>query len=278
MPRGGALLARVDRAPRTTFSSGLERFPHSALMATRTLSRTVMTSAAGPARLRPLTIRELPVTERPRERLLALGARSLSTTELLALLLGTGGSAGSALDCARRVLDSADGSLGRLASGSVGSLTRLPGVGQARSVALHAALELGRRLALEAREAGAPVRSPSDVVAIYAPQLQDLPVEEFHVAVLDAQHRLERDILITRGLLDSSLVHPREVFREAIAERAAAVILVHNHPSGDPSPSTQDKLVTEQLVAAGRLLDIPVHDHIIIGRGRYVSFAEAGLL
>jgi DNA repair protein RadC len=145
-------------------------------------------------------------------------------------------------------------------------------------VALHAALELGRRLALEAREAGAPVRSPSDVVAIYAPQLQDLPVEEFHVAVLDAQHRLERDILITRGLLDSSLVHPREVFREAIAERAAAVILVHNHPSGDPSPSSQDKLVTEQLVAAGRLLDIPVHDHIIIGRGRYVSFAEAGLL
>ena len=103
-------------------------------------------------------------------------------------------------------------------------------------------------------------------------------MEEFHVAVLDSQHRLERDVTVTRGILNSSLVHPREVFREAIAERAAAVILVHNHPSGDPTPSADDRLVTEQLAAAGRLLDIPVHDHVIVGRGRYVSFAEAGLL
>src|SRR5664279_1749507 len=115
-------------------------------------------------------------------------------------------------------------------------------------------------------------------MAAFAPRLEDLPVEEFHVAILDAQHRLERDVTVTRGLLNSSLVHPREVFREAIAERAAAIILVHNHPSGDPTPSADDRLVTEQLVAAGRLLDIPVHDHIIVGRGRYVSFAEAGLL
>jgi len=112
----------------------------------------------------------------------------------------------------------------------------------------------------------------------YVGRLQDLPVEEFHVAVLDAQHRLERDILVTRGILNSSLVHPREVFREAIAERAAAIVLVHNHPSGDPTPSPDDRAVTEQLVAAGRLLDIPVHDHVIVGRGRFVSFAEAGLL
>jgi DNA repair protein RadC len=103
-------------------------------------------------------------------------------------------------------------------------------------------------------------------------------VAAFHVAIRDAQHRLERDVLVTRGLLNASLVHPREVFREAIAERAAAVILVHNHPSGDPTPSAEDRVVTEQLVAAGRLLDIPVHDHVIVGRGRYVSFSEAGLL
>ena len=133
-------------------------------------------------------------------------------------------------------------------------------------------------MAAEARDDGVPVRSPSDVYAAFAPRLEDLPVEEFHVAVLDAQHRLERDITVTRGILNSSLVHPREVFREAIAERAAAIILVHNHPSGDPAPSADDRLVTEQLVAAGRLLDIPVHDHVIIGRGRYTSFAEAGLL
>ena len=98
------------------------------------------------------------------------------------------------------------------------------------------------------------------------------------VAVLDSQHRLERDIAVTRGLLNSSLVHPREVFREAIAENAAAIILIHNHPSGDPTPSADDRVVTEQLVQAGRVLDIPVQDHIIIGRGRYLSFAEAGLL
>ena len=122
------------------------------------------------------------------------------------------------------------------------------------------------------------MRAPRDVYAAYGPRLEDVPVEEFHVAILDAQHRLDRDVLITRGILNSSLVHPREVFREAIAERASAVILVHNHPSGDPTPSPDDRVVTAQLVAAGKLLDIPVHDHVIVGRGRYVSFAEAGLL
>lgn len=233
---------------------------------------------SGPRRAHRLSIRELPAGERPRERLRALGAQALSTTELVALLLGAGGRAGSALDCAQALLAHGDGSLGRLAAVPVAGLTRIPGVGVARAVAVQAALELGRRMASEARGAGAPVRSPRDVVAVFAPRLQDLPVEEFHVAILDAQHRLERDVLVTRGLLDASLVHPREVFREAIAERAAAVVLVHNHPSGDPTPSAEDRAVTSQLVAAGRLLDIPVHDHVVIGRGRYVSFAETGLL
>lgn len=122
------------------------------------------------------------------------------------------------------------------------------------------------------------MRWPRDVFEIFSPKLEDLPVEEFHVAILDSQHRLERDVTITRGLLNSSLVHPREVFREAIAENAAAIILVHNHPSGDPTPSGDDRAVTEQLVQAGKLLDIPVQDHVIVGRGRYISFAEAGLL
>ncbi len=224
------------------------------------------------------SIRELPCTERPRERMRALGAGALSTIELVAVILGTGGAGNSSLDCARIVLDASHGSLGRLAGTPLATLKRVRGVGEARAAAVHAALELGRRMAVEARDAGAPLRGPKDVLATFGPRLQDLPVEEFHVAILDAQHRLERDLLITRGLLNSSLVHPREVFREAIAERAAAVILVHNHPSGDPTPSAEDRVVTEQLVAAGRLLDIPVHDHIIVGRGKYVSFAEAGLL
>jgi len=224
------------------------------------------------------SIRELPRTERPRERLKGLGPQALSIAELLAIVLGSGTSSASAITVAQSVLGRAEGSLRRLASLPVAALTGVPGVGPARAVAIHAALELGRRLADEGRDEGAPIRSPRDVYHAYVGRLQDLPVEEFHVAVLDAQHRLERDILVTRGILNSSLVHPREVFREAIAERAAAIVLVHNHPSGDPTPSPDDRAVTEQLVAAGRLLDIPVHDHVIVGRGRFVSFAEAGLL
>jgi DNA repair protein RadC len=226
----------------------------------------------------PNTIRELPRSERPRERLVDLGANALSTAELLAIVLGSGGRGRSALRIGQDILGDTRGSLRQLAMRPVADLTSHIGVGRARAVVIHAALELGRRMAVERRDESAPVRSPRDVVAIFGSRLEDLPVEEFHVAVLDAQHRLERDITVTRGILNSSLVHPREVFREAIAERAAAIILVHNHPSGDPSPSADDRNVTDQMVAAGRLLDIPVHDHVIIGRGRYTSFAEAGLL
>jgi len=223
-------------------------------------------------------LRELPRAERPRERLKSLGAQALSSSELLAILIGTGTQGRSALAVAHDALARTDGSLRRLSTQPVAALTAVPGLGSVRAIVIHAALELGRRLAAESRDEGAPLRSPRDVWAAFAPRLEDLPVEEFHVAVLDAQHRLERDITITRGILNSSLVHPREVFREAIAERAAAIILIHNHPSGDPTPSADDRAITTQLVAAGRLLDIPVADHLIIGRGRYVSFAEGGLL
>ena len=226
----------------------------------------------------PLRLRELPRTERPRERLKDLGAQALSSSELLAIVIGAGTARGSALALAHEVLSRAGGSWRRLAAQPVAALTSVHGLGPARAVAIHAALEIGRRMAAEARDEGAPLRSPRDVWLAYATRLEDLPVEEFHVAVLDAQHRLDRDITITRGILNSSLVHPREVFREAIAERAAAIVLVHNHPSGDPTPSADDRSITAQLVAAGRILDIPVADHVVIGRGRYLSFAEAGLM
>jgi DNA repair protein RadC len=129
-------------------------------------------------------------------------------------------------------------------------------------------------------DAGVPIRSPRDVFAFMQPYAEREVVESFWILPLDSQHRLTGagPTVITRGILNSSLVHPREVFLAAIAASAAAVILVHNHPSGDPTPSGDDRLVTEQLVAAGRLLDIPVHDHVIIGRDRYVSLAEAGLI
>jgi DNA repair protein RadC len=133
---------------------------------------------------------------------------------------------------------------------------------------------------LEGRDAGAllEVRSPADVSRRCGPALRDLVVEEFHLLTLDAQNRITRELLITRGILNSSLVHPREVFRAAIAEAAAGVIVVHNHPSGTPAPSADDREVTTQLVEAGRLLDIPVYDHVIVAGEQYFSFAEAGLL
>jgi DNA repair protein RadC len=238
---------------------------------------------AGPSKEdpRPRTVmrmREMAPSERPRERLARLGARSLSAVELLALVIGSGGRRSSAMDLAHDALARSGGSLRRMAAAPVGALTAVPGIGVARAAVLHAALELGRRLAAEARDEGRPIRSPRDIYDIFAPGLEDLPVEEFHVAALDTQFRLERGIPVSRGLLSASLVHPREVFREAIAQQAAVIVVVHNHPSGDPTPSPDDVKITRQLVAAGRLLDIPVHDHVIIGRGRYVSFLESGLL
>jgi DNA repair protein RadC len=130
----------------------------------------------------------------------------------------------------------------------------------------------------ESVDEGIPLTSAHDVYAIYAGRIEDLPYEEFHVCILDGKHRLESDVLITRGLVNSSLAHPREVFRQAIAENACAVILVHNHPSGDPTPSREDLEITAQLVTAGKVLGITVVDHVIIGRGRFTSFSEHGIL
>lgn len=224
------------------------------------------------------SVLDLPPSDRPRERLRALGAAALTTSELLGLLLGVAASGRTSTELAADVIHRAGGSLRRLGQMPIAALTEVTGLGEVRALAIHAALELGRRLAAEGVDEGEPMRGPRDVWRYYAPRLEGLTVEEFHVAVLDAQHRLERDVLVSRGILNSSLVHPREVFREAIAERAASLVLVHNHPSGDPSPSPDDRAITAQLVAAGRLLDIPIQDHIVIGRGRFISFAEAGLL
>jgi DNA repair protein RadC len=141
-----------------------------------------------------------------------------------------------------------------------------------------AALELGRRMAREGVGERPRIRGPRDVYDLCAPVLLDAKQEEFRVLLLNTQHAVLRELLVTRGTLDTSVVHPREVFRAAIVESAAAVILVHNHPSGDPSPSREDREVTDQMVEAGRLIGISVLDHIVIGDGRYVSFVEAGLL
>jgi DNA repair protein RadC len=188
--------------------------------------------------------------------------------------MGSGGPGHSALDTGRAILAEAGGSLRRLRSRPPAELTRILGVGPARAVTIHAALELARRWLEEASEERPRVRSPADIVARFAPRLRDLTVEEFHVIVLDTQHGLQRDITVTQGLLSSSPVHTREVFKVAITEGAAAIVLLHNHPSGDPTPSPEDRTITQTLATAGRLLDIPIYDHVIIGRDRYTSFLE----
>jgi DNA repair protein RadC len=226
----------------------------------------------------PVSLATLPDSDRPRERLWSLGTSALTSVELLAVVLGTGSGLQSSLEVAANLLQLSDGSLRRLAARPAAELKRLTGIGPAKAARLLAAFELAARLSQESRPAVVRIREPEDVVRLFAARLRDLQVEEFHLLALDSQSQVLRDLLITRGLLNSSLVHPREVFRAAIAEAAAGIIVVHNHPSGDPTPSAEDRAVTRQLVEAGRLLDLPVYDHVIVAGDRFVSFASTGLL
>ena len=225
-----------------------------------------------------LPVSTIPEADRPRERLWSLGPAALTTAELLAIVLGTGGGGQDVLELARQLLDVSDGSLRRLAQRPSAELLQSPGIGLTKAARLIAAFELGSRAAREERPRVNRIREPEDVLRLFGPRLRDLLVEEFHLLALDSQSQVLREVLITRGLLNSSLVHPREVFRAAIAEAAAGIIVVHNHPSGDPTPSAEDRAATKQLCSAGRLLDVPLYDHVIIAGDRFVSFATAGLL
>ena len=223
-------------------------------------------------------IAALPPAERPRERLWSLGPAALTTVELLAILLGTGTGGRTALDLAVDLLEVGAGSLRRVAMRPRAELLQIEGIGPGKGARLLAAFEVGARLAGEDRPVAPRIREPEDVARLFQPRLRDLQVEEFHLLALDSQSQVLRQVLVTRGLLNSSLVHPREVFRAAIAEAAAGIIVVHNHPSGDPTPSTEDRTITRQLAEAGRLLDLPLYDHVVIAGDRFVSFAAAGLL
>lgn len=223
-------------------------------------------------------IRDLPVRERPRERLFGAGAQALSTRELLAILIGSGIETRSAVEIAGTLLQAGDGSLRRLGTLGLPEIQRLPGIGPAVAARILAALELGRRMARETAAERPRIQGPADVYELCAPGLRDLRHEEFRVLLLNTQHAVLRELTVTRGTLDASVVHAREVFRPAISESAAAVILIHNHPSGDPAPSREDRDVTAQLAAAGRMIGIPVLDHVVVGEDRYVSFVEMGLL
>jgi len=222
------------------------------------------------------SIKQWPAGERPREKLLQAGPSSLSDAELLAILFRSGSRGVTALDLAKKLLISTQ-TLREISRMTVSDLEGW-GLGRVRAATLAAAFELMRRLQSEERPADSVFRSPEDVVAWFGPRLRDLRHEEFWVLLLSSSNQLIRDRKVSSGTLNSSLVHPRECFAEAIKLHAAGVIFLHNHPSGNPEPSQEDLAVTRQLVEAGKILGIPVHDHIIVADARFASLAERGLL
>ena len=211
--------------------------------------------------------------DRPREKLQRLGAASLGDNELLAIVLGHGGARASALDLANAVLG-VTGGPHALVRTRYDELCAIPGIGGARAAQILAAVELGRRTLTRAARERVQIRSARTAAELLLPEYGNRPVEQFGVLLLDTRHRVIRTVLLSVGTLDASIVHPREVFGAAAAAGAAAVVLFHNHPSGDPKPSQDDVELTRRLVAAGVLMGIDVVDHIILADVRYYSFKE----
>lgn len=226
-------------------------------------------------------IKDMALQDRPRERLAALGAEALDSAALLAILLRTGTKGYSALHIAQQILARFQ-TLDHLARASLDELRTIKGVGRDKAIALKAALTLARRMAEELRREAPLLDQPHLVADLLREENRTREVETFQVLLLNTRRRLIRAEIISQGTLDTLLVHPREVFRPAITANAAAVVLVHNHPSGDPTPSEADIKVTRDLIRAGQLLKIEVLDHIILGRKTaerpqdYVSMRELG--
>jgi DNA repair protein RadC len=223
------------------------------------------------------TIRDLPCSERPRERLLREGATVLSTAELLAIILRVGAAGENVLALSNRLL-ARYGGLAGLARAPVSDLQAERGLGGgAKVVTLKAAFELGRRLAIASPEDRVQVRSPADAANLLLGEMSLLEQEEMRVLLLDTRNRVLAITTVYQGSLNTSVVRVGELFREAIRRNAAAIIVVHNHPSGDPTPSPEDVSVTRTILEAGKLLDIEVLDHLVIGQQRFVSLKERGL-
>ena len=212
--------------------------------------------------------------DRPREKLERVGAAGLGDNELLAIVLGHGVPRTSALDLANAVLD-AVGGLHGLARATTDDLRRVPGIGGARAAQLIAAVEAGRRTLVRGRRERVQIRTARDAAELLVPQFGTRPVEHFGVLLLDTKNRVLRTTLVSIGTLDASIVHPREVFRAAAYAGAAALVLFHNHPSGDPTPSQDDVALTKRIVRAGELMGITVLDHVIVAESRFHSLRES---
>lgn len=229
----------------------------------------------------PLKIREMPQGERPREKLLARGAAALTDSELIAILLRTGLPGANAVDVARQLLKRYE-SLSGLSRCTVTEIEKIPGIGEAKAIQLVAAFGLGQRLANE-RLTRQKLDSPELVHELMAAEMRALHKESLRVILLDTRYHLMRVEEVSLGSVNESIAHPRDVFRPAVVASAYALIVVHNHPSGDPSPSQSDHSLTRRLVEAADLLQIKLLDHVIIGapaegRQAYFSFKEAGIL
>nr|CAA9251190.1 UPF0758 family protein [uncultured Armatimonadetes bacterium] len=233
--------------------------------------------AEAPALRYHVRIREIPADERPRERLVKYGADTLSTAELLAILLRTGTEKYSALGLANHLL-STFGSLRGVANATIEEMSAIHGLGPAKAAQIKAAIEFGRRLVAASPEERPKIRSPRDVYNLLGPTLRDQNREHFVALLLDTKGGVLRTRTVSVGDLSSSLVHPREVFTEAVRHSAASLIVAHNHPSGDPAPSPEDVQVTRRLCEAGELLGIELLDHVVLGDSRWVSLKEKGLM
>jgi DNA repair protein RadC len=219
----------------------------------------------------------VPVVDRPREKLARVGAEALGDNELVALLLGSGLRSRSALLVAQDVIGTADGVPG-LARMSVDELCRVRGVGQSRAARLLAAIELGRRALFGDRGERPQMLSTEDVVKYLLPRYSGFSVERFGVLLLDQRQRVIRSTILSTGTIEGSVSHPRDVFRVAMLGKASRVVVFHNHPSGDATPSNFDYLVTRRLAQAGELMGMELMDHIILAGGTYYSFRQAGRL
>jgi DNA repair protein RadC len=222
-------------------------------------------------------MKEVAPHDRPREKLERLGPSALGDNELLALVLGSGLRGHNVLDLSNVVLDQCGGLHG-LTRAAAADLRRIAGVGGARAAQVLAAVELGRRTLVRTHADRPQLNTPRQLASYLLPQYGSRPVEQFGIVLLDTKHRLLHIKLVSTGSLDSTVAHPREVFREAIAGRAAAIVLFHNHPSGDPHPSVDDVALTVRLADAGEVVGIDVLDHLILADQRYYSFTEAGQL
>lgn len=222
-------------------------------------------------------MKELAPDDRPREKLLQHGVAVLGDNELVALVLGNGHRGRGALGVANELLREQGGIRGLARSGS-GDLARVAGIGAAKAAQLVAAIELGRRTLAHSATERTQLRTPRDAALFLLPMFGARPVEQFGIVLLDSKHRVLRTTVVATGTLNSTIVQPRDVFREAILGSAAAIVAFHNHPSGDPGPSADDVELTRRLAAAGVLMGIDLVDHVVLGDGRYCSFKEMGRL